>query len=36
MYCNNFEKSEICERKKYRLEHGGPPEDNVSLTGKAL
>lgn len=36
MYCNNYEKSETCARKKYRLEHGSPPADNVSPTGKAL
>ncbi len=36
MYCQNLEKSEGCERKKYRKAKGTPPADNMSPTGKML
>lgn len=36
MYCNNMEKSETCSRKIYRLEHGTPPVENMSPTGKFI
>ncbi len=36
IYCNDFDKSEACERKIYSKKHGNPPEDNMSPTGKIL
>ena len=36
MFCESVQKSEQCERKKYRREHGAPPPDNMAPTGKML
>ncbi len=35
-FCENQEKSEKCERKKYRRLHGKPPADNMTPTGKII
>ena len=36
MFCENNEKSEKCERKKFRKKTGKPPADNMAPTGKML
>ncbi len=36
MYCQDKEKSERCERKKYRKRTGQAPPDNMAPTGKML
>jgi hypothetical protein len=36
LYCEDINKSEVCERKKYKKLHGLPPADNMSPTGKML
>lgn len=36
LFCEDQEKSEQCERKKYRLRTGEPPADNMSPTGDML
>ena len=36
LYCKSHEKSNLCERKKYRLKNGNPPPDNMAPTGKML
>ena len=33
LYCYDLKRSETCLRKKYRKEHGNPPEDNMAPTG---
>lgn len=35
-FCENQEKSEKCERKKFRKSHGKPPADNMTPTGKII
>ncbi len=35
-YCDNFEKSETCERKKIYKKTGALPSDNVTPTGKMI
>jgi hypothetical protein len=36
VFCESFEKSERCERKKIRKETGKPPADNMAPTGSML
>ena len=36
MFCENKEKSEMCERKKIRKKTGKPPADNMTPAGKML
>lgn len=36
LYCKDLELSELCERKKIRMQTGKPPADNMSPTGKLL
>ena len=36
MYCENYDKSEKCERKKMKKKTGSPPPDNMTPTGKFL
>ncbi len=36
LFCENLEKSEQCERKKYFKKHGEPPKKNMCPTGDIL
>lgn len=36
LYCSDREKSELCERKKYKKTHGKAPADNMAPTGIML
>lgn len=36
IYCKDEEKSNKCVRKAYRQEHGTPPVNNMSPTGKMI
>lgn len=36
LYCEHRETSELCVRKKIRLESGQPPADNMAPTGTML
>ncbi len=36
MFCENLEKSESCERKKFKQRIGQAPPDNMAPTGKFL
>jgi hypothetical protein len=36
LFCESWEKSEKCERKKIRKQTGKPPIDNMTPTGKIL
>lgn len=36
LFCDDREKSELCERKKHRQRTGEPPADNMSPTGDML
>lgn len=36
MFCENKEKSDNCERKKFKQKNGKPPVDNMTPTGILL
>lgn len=36
LYCEDREKSELCERKKIRNRTGVPPADNMAPTGTSM
>lgn len=36
LYCEDYEASEFCERKKIRKQTGAPPPDNMSPRGQLL
>jgi hypothetical protein len=36
LYCENRDTSELCERKKIRMQTGVPPADNMAPTGKLM
>ena len=36
LYCADIEVSELCERKKIRIQTGSPPPNNMAPTGKMI